>query len=91
MSWVPPGAWLAPEYAEWQAPAALRGPVACLWARVIPDGAGHPGLVLPASAPKASVKGCSASGGAVQRRVPPQVSGGSAIMAVPISRKPRRV
>ncbi len=45
--WVPPGAWLAPGYAEWQAPAALRGPVACLWARVVPDGGGRPGLVLP--------------------------------------------
>jgi AraC-like DNA-binding protein len=46
-SWVPPGAWLAPGYAEWQAPAALRGPVACLWARFVPDGDAHPGLVLP--------------------------------------------
>jgi AraC-like DNA-binding protein len=47
-SWVPPGAWLAPGYAEWQAPAALRGPVACLWARVVPDGGDdHPSLVLP--------------------------------------------
>ena len=46
-SWVPPGAWLAPGYAEWQAPAALRGPVACLWARFIPDGDDRPGLVLP--------------------------------------------
>jgi AraC-like DNA-binding protein len=46
-NWVPPGAWLAPGYAEWQAPAALRGPVACLWARVVPDGDDHPALVLP--------------------------------------------
>lgn len=50
-SWVPSGAWLAPGYAEWQAPAALRGPVACLWTRVVPaDGAGQElvkGLVLP--------------------------------------------
>ena len=47
-SWVPPGAWLAPGYAEWQAPAALRGPVACLWASVVPDGdLDHRGLVLP--------------------------------------------
>jgi AraC-like DNA-binding protein len=46
-SWVPSGAWLAPGYAEWQAPAALRGPVACLWARVVPEGADHEGLVLP--------------------------------------------
>jgi AraC-like DNA-binding protein len=45
--WVPPGAWLAPGYAEWQAPAALRGAVACLWARVVPDGADHESLVLP--------------------------------------------
>jgi AraC-like DNA-binding protein len=47
VSWVPPGAWLAPGYAEWQAPAALRGPVACLWARVVPAGGAHRGLVLP--------------------------------------------
>ncbi len=46
-SWVPPGAWLAPGYAEWQAPAALRGPVACQWARFVPDGGDRPGLVLP--------------------------------------------
>jgi AraC-like DNA-binding protein len=46
-NWVPPGAWLAPGYAEWQAPAALRGPVACLWARVVPDGVAPNGLVLP--------------------------------------------
>jgi AraC-like DNA-binding protein len=48
-SWVPPGAWLAPGYAEWQAPAGLRGQVACLWTSVVPDGgdgAGR-GLVLP--------------------------------------------
>jgi AraC-like DNA-binding protein len=44
---VPSDAWLAPGYAEWQAPAALRGPVACLWARVVPDGDGHQGLVIP--------------------------------------------
>jgi AraC-like DNA-binding protein len=47
VNWVPPGAWLAPGYAEWAAPAALRGPVACLWARVVPDGADRTGLVLP--------------------------------------------
>src|SRR6201996_6239221 len=47
VNWVPPGAWLAPGYAEWAAPAALRGPVACLWARVVPDDADHEGLVLP--------------------------------------------
>jgi AraC-like DNA-binding protein len=46
-SWVPPGAWLADGYAEWQPPAALRGPVACLWACVVPDGAGRASLVLP--------------------------------------------
>ena len=37
--WVPGGAWLAPGYAEWAPPAALRGAVACLWASVVPDGA----------------------------------------------------
>ena len=51
MRWVPPGAWLAPGYAEWRPPAALRGQVACLWASVVPDdGAGQglvQGLVLP--------------------------------------------
>ena len=47
-SWVPPGAWLAPGYAEWRPPAALRGPVACLWAQRRPRTAtGAPGLVLP--------------------------------------------
>jgi AraC-like DNA-binding protein len=46
-SWVPPGAWLADGYAEWQPPAALRGPVACLWACVVQDGAGRASLVLP--------------------------------------------
>jgi AraC-like DNA-binding protein len=35
--WVPSGAWLAPGYAEWAPPAALRGAVACLWARVTPE------------------------------------------------------
>jgi AraC-like DNA-binding protein len=51
--WVPRGAWLAPGYAEWPAPAPLRDTVACLWARVVPDEAGVPGddgdggLVLP--------------------------------------------
>ncbi len=56
IDWVPPGAWLAPGYAEWAPPAALRGAVACLWARVSPAGSGQPhqpdqaaqpGLVLP--------------------------------------------
>jgi AraC-like DNA-binding protein len=47
VNWVPPDAWLAPGYAEWQAPVALRGPVACLWAAVGPeDGIGR-GPVLP--------------------------------------------
>ncbi len=45
--WVPRGAWLAPGYAEWQPPAALRGAVSCLWASVAPDGAGRDVLVLP--------------------------------------------
>jgi AraC-like DNA-binding protein len=45
--WVPAGAWLAPGYAEWAPPAALRGAVACLWATVVPDGADRTTLVLP--------------------------------------------
>jgi AraC-like DNA-binding protein len=48
VNWVPPGAWLAPRYAEWQAPAALRGPVACLWVSAVPEGgASVPSLILP--------------------------------------------
>jgi AraC-like DNA-binding protein len=53
IDWVPPGAWLTPGYAEWAPPAALRGAVACLWARVSPEAArqpdqpAQPGLVLP--------------------------------------------
>ncbi len=48
MNWVPPGAWLAPRYAEWQAPAALRGQVACLWVSVVPDTVPlSPSLILP--------------------------------------------
>ena len=46
--WVPKGAWIADGYAEWQPPAALRGPVACLWARIVSseeEGGGT--LVLP--------------------------------------------
>jgi len=35
--WVPSAAWLTPGYAEWAPPAALRGAVACLWARVAPE------------------------------------------------------
>src|ERR1700749_1834713 len=45
--WVPDGAWLAPGYAEWAPPAALRGVVACLWASVVPDDADRTTLVLP--------------------------------------------
>jgi AraC-like DNA-binding protein len=48
--WVPPGAWLAPGYAEWAPPAALRGAVSCLWTSLTPEPAGQSGharLVLP--------------------------------------------
>jgi AraC-like DNA-binding protein len=54
--WVPSGAWLAPGYAEWAPPTALRGSVACLWTRITPDTPDQPdeanqgarsGLVLP--------------------------------------------
>jgi len=45
--WVPAGAWLAPGYAEWAPPPALRATVACLWASVVPDGADRTTLVLP--------------------------------------------
>jgi AraC-like DNA-binding protein len=38
---------LPPGYTEWQAPAALRHAVACLWAQVTPDAGDRPGLVLP--------------------------------------------
>jgi AraC-like DNA-binding protein len=37
--WVPSGAWLAPGYAEWAPPIALRAAVACLWARITPEAA----------------------------------------------------
>lgn len=47
VNWVPPDAWLAPGYAEWQAPEALRGQVACLWAAVVPDDGVGRGPVLP--------------------------------------------
>jgi len=36
-----------PGYAEWPAPAALRDSVACLWTRVIAEGAERTTLVLP--------------------------------------------
>ena len=39
--WVPSGAWLAPGYAEWAPPEALRGPVACLWISITPEAAGQ--------------------------------------------------
>lgn len=46
-AWVPSGAWLAPGYAEWAPPAALRSAVVCLWASVVPEGASRVSLVLP--------------------------------------------
>jgi AraC-like DNA-binding protein len=46
-NWVPPDAWLAPGYAEWAPPAALRPMVSCLWASVAPDDADRAQLVLP--------------------------------------------
>ena len=36
---VPSGAWLAPGYAEWAPPKALRGAVACLWVSISPEAA----------------------------------------------------
>jgi AraC-like DNA-binding protein len=45
--WVPRGAWLAPGYAEWAPPPALREMVACLWAAVVPEDADRKALVLP--------------------------------------------
>lgn len=45
--WIPRSAWLAPGYAEWQAPAPLSGAVACLWAGIVPDDADRETLVLP--------------------------------------------
>src|SRR5215472_12119884 len=44
--WVPDGAWLAPGYAEWAPPPALRGMIACLWTSVVPEDGGD-ALVLP--------------------------------------------
>jgi AraC-like DNA-binding protein len=46
-AWVPSAAWLAPGYAEWAPPAALRDEVACLWAAVVPEDADRVTLVLP--------------------------------------------
>lgn len=45
--WIPRAAWLAPGYAEWQAPASLRGVVSCLWAGIAGDDADRETLVLP--------------------------------------------
>jgi AraC-like DNA-binding protein len=45
--WIPGGGWLAPGYAEWAPPAALRGAVACLWASVVPDDGDRAGLIVP--------------------------------------------
>jgi AraC-like DNA-binding protein len=47
VDWVPDGAWLAPGYAEWAPPAALRDMVACVWAGIAPADAGRDSLVLP--------------------------------------------
>jgi AraC-like DNA-binding protein len=47
LGWVPRGAWLAPGYAEWAPPAALREMVACLWVAVVPGDADRKALVLP--------------------------------------------
>ena len=45
--WIPRAAWLAPGYAEWQAPVSLRDVVSCLWAGIVPDDADRETLVLP--------------------------------------------
>jgi AraC-like DNA-binding protein len=45
--WIPRTAWLAPGYAEWQAPATLRSAVSCLWAGIVPEDADRETLVLP--------------------------------------------
>ena len=45
--WIPRAAWLAPGYAEWQAPATLRDVVSCLWAGIVPDDGDRETLVLP--------------------------------------------
>jgi AraC-like DNA-binding protein len=44
---VPPGAWLAPGYAEWMPPSGLGDVVSCLWAAVVPEGTDRVTLVLP--------------------------------------------
>jgi AraC-like DNA-binding protein len=46
--WVPSGAWLAPGYAEWAPPEALRGAVACLWVSITPEAADQAGQVRQA-------------------------------------------
>ncbi|HEY6788981.1 MAG TPA: helix-turn-helix domain-containing protein [Trebonia sp.] len=47
VDWVPDGAWLAPGYAEWAPPTALRGMIACLWAGIAPEDTSRDSLVLP--------------------------------------------
>jgi AraC-like DNA-binding protein len=47
VDWVPGDAWLAPGYAEWAPPTALRGMVACLWASISPEDVSRDALVLP--------------------------------------------
>jgi AraC-like DNA-binding protein len=47
-AWVPSGAWLAPGYAEWAPPEALRGAVACLWVSITPEAADQAGQVRQA-------------------------------------------
>jgi AraC-like DNA-binding protein len=47
--WVPPGAWLAPGYAEWAPPRALRGELACLWTSLTPEPADQSGHTDQAS------------------------------------------
>jgi AraC-like DNA-binding protein len=44
---VPDGAWLAPGYAEWAPPAALRGMVACLWVSTASEEPSRDALILP--------------------------------------------
>ena len=47
--WVPSGAWLAPGYAEWAPPKALRGAVACLWVSISPEAAAQADEAAPAN------------------------------------------